>query len=718
VEPRVGGMHRCIARIDGKSEASGDCRAQPAVFVGIVVAALAAIGCHDGTGADPDVSRDRAVSSQLVERDRQSAEAGATLPAPIVVLVLGSSGKPVSGVTVRTSLAGGGTVTPQNASTGSDGRATFTWTLGLQRGIHTLTAQVSEAGVAAVTASATATRPLVTRLTLTVPISMSTGSVTAATATATDARGNAVNDVVVSWLSSNTAVATVTSNGTSATVTAIAPGTTTLSAATEGMAATQPLTVRVPFVEVSAGANHTCARTAEDSVYCWGWNHFGQLGEGTRAARFTPALVSGDVRFTQISAGALFTCGVSAAGAAYCWGNNAAGQLGDGTKKGSDIPVAAGGSLTFAEVSAGRDADCEQSGCGHTCARTAAGVAYCWGNNEAGELGDGTSTERLVPTPVIGGLSFSAVNGGGGHTWSLTASGAAYCWGYNFSGQLGAGLTGYTIPSPAAVSANVSFAEVRPGLYHTCARTTLGIIYCWGFNGGGQLATARAAQCFALCLLAARTGQRQSGLFRGHRRLQSQLRTYDRRRCVLLGMERRGRAWRRHVHSATGSDARERKPDLQQDHCRIRAHLRPHQRWSVLLGHGWYRRWSKRGRDDPRRTHPSAIGIPNVARPRHQAPQVRKGSPPNEHAVQRSRPSPETTPSTSRRSIARRSPPRGRQPAHYDVMFVADGRGRTRRARVGDLISEALNKRMKEQIAHELGPRWMARLRGLRCVKK
>jgi alpha-tubulin suppressor-like RCC1 family protein len=241
-----------------------------------------------------------------------------------------------------------------------------------------------------------------------------------------------------------------------------------------------------PFVDVSAGANHTCARSAAGLLYCWGMNSAGQLGDGTTTTRLTPTLVRSDVSFDQISAGAAYTCARTASGATYCWGENSVGQLGDGTKVDRLVPRLVSGLTPFAEVSAGRDLDLESTGWGHTCARTGSGAVYCWGDNASGELGDGTGTARLVPTAVAGGLRFVDISAGGGHTCGVTDVGAAYCWGYNFSGQLGGGV-GYGVTVPSPVNANATFTEIKASLYHSCGLTTTGAIYCWGFNGAGQL---------------------------------------------------------------------------------------------------------------------------------------------------------------------------------------------------------------------------------------
>jgi len=206
-------------------------------------------------------------------------------------------------------------------------------------------------------------------------------------------------------------------------------------------------------------------------------------------------IVEGFIRFASIQPGSTSTCGLSTAGIAYCWGSNLGGQLGDGTT--TNRRATAGrvaGELRFKSISG--------SGA-HTCALTDDGTAYCWGLNNRGQLGDGTTTNRFVPTAVSTSLRFTSIHAagseqflesasgeggilGGGHTCALTATGAAYCWGYNSFGTSGDGTT---IPhlTPTLAALGALFTSITTSENHSCGITVSGIALCWGFDLHGQL---------------------------------------------------------------------------------------------------------------------------------------------------------------------------------------------------------------------------------------
>lgn len=151
-----------------------------------------------------------------------------------------------------------------------------------------------------------------------------------------------------------------------------------------------------------AGAAHTCALTRAGAAFCWGANGYGQLGGGTAIVRdSTPRAVTGGYVFSKLYSGEFHTCGVTTSGGAYCWGRNSSGQLGDGSTTSALAPVAVAGGFTFRMLTLGELHTCGVTGTPGSPAGAGSRV-YCWGDNSAGQLGNGSSTSVLTPTKANG----------------------------------------------------------------------------------------------------------------------------------------------------------------------------------------------------------------------------------------------------------------------------------------------------------------------------
>jgi alpha-tubulin suppressor-like RCC1 family protein len=233
-------------------------------------------------------------------------------------------------------------------------------------------------------------------------------------------------------------------------------------------------------VAIAAGDDHTCAITAQGSVKCWGYNEFGQLGDGTTETRNTPVDVPDLEGVTKIAAGMAHTCAATVGGGVFCWGSNELGQLGAETDEStrSTPEVVAGLSGELAELTAEG---------GHSCILDKAGSILCWGENTYGQLGDGTTDNRAVPAPVAG-LDGPAgiVAAGWSHTCGVVG-GVLQCWGWNFYGQLGEGSTANRSQPVAVQGLEGNVVAVSGGGGHTCALLESGDIFCWGLNESGQL---------------------------------------------------------------------------------------------------------------------------------------------------------------------------------------------------------------------------------------
>jgi len=189
-------------------------------------------------------------------------------------------------------------------------------------------------------------------------------------------------------------------------------------------------------------SDHTCGLTSDGTAYCWGRNSDGQLGDSTLAPTLTPTPVRGGLTWAELDAGRKISCGIASDGLAYCWGQNIWGSLGLGFTSTTDIltpqPVADGYTYKYIE-----------GDWWHTCAVGTDDVSYCWGEGQAGKLGDGSDTTTVSPSRVLGGLAFVEIQPGHSHTCGLATDGLVYCWGLKES--LGAGIEDWRSLTPIPV---------------------------------------------------------------------------------------------------------------------------------------------------------------------------------------------------------------------------------------------------------------------------
>lgn len=215
----------------------------------------------------------------------------------------------------------------------------------------------------------------------------------------------------------------------------------------------------------------------------WGDNQFGELGDGgTEFNSHVPVAVSGITNATQISSGADHACAVLRGGSVECWGDNNMGDLGNGTTTPSNVPVAVSGIAGATQVVAG---------VAESCALLANGAIDCWGWNTYGQLGDGNAGgPSNAPVAVSGITNAVQVVLGNTHACALLADKSVECWGDNSLGQLGDGQTSAQQPystTPVPVTGISNAAQIAAGGATSCAFLTTGSIECWGDNNSGQL---------------------------------------------------------------------------------------------------------------------------------------------------------------------------------------------------------------------------------------
>lgn len=233
--------------------------------------------------------------------------------------------------------------------------------------------------------------------------------------------------------------------------------------------------------DMDSGQAHTCVLASTGGVQCWGDNRGSQLGDGSNVDRATPVMPTGlSSGVLAVTAGESHTCALLNSGEIMCWGWNGDGAVGDGTKetRSSPTPVIGVTAKAVAITAAGF----------HTCTLLETGEVQCWGDNLHGQLGDGTTTDRTTAVTVQGlvGKAMTIV-AGGSYSCALMETGDVVCWGRNQFGQLGDGTTEDRLTPTVVIGIREQVMGITNGDVHTCVVTVSGHVKCWGANFMRQL---------------------------------------------------------------------------------------------------------------------------------------------------------------------------------------------------------------------------------------
>jgi alpha-tubulin suppressor-like RCC1 family protein len=244
---------------------------------------------------------------------------------------------------------------------------------------------------------------------------------------------------------------------------------------------------------VAAGAGYdSLAIGSNGGLYAWGWNIAGQLGDGTTTDRDSPEAITlaAGVTPTAIAAGYYHSLAIGSDGNLYAWGWNGAGQLGDGTTTEHNSPEA----ITLA---AGVTPTAIATGDYHSLAIGSDGNLYAWGDNQYGELGDGTTTDRYSPEAITlaAGVTPTAIAAGYDFSLAIGSDGNLYAWGVNIDGELGDGTTtDRDTPEAITLSAGVTATAIAAGNSDSLAIGSDGKLYAWGYNGNGEVGDGTTTQ--------------------------------------------------------------------------------------------------------------------------------------------------------------------------------------------------------------------------------
>jgi alpha-tubulin suppressor-like RCC1 family protein len=236
------------------------------------------------------------------------------------------------------------------------------------------------------------------------------------------------------------------------------------------------LIIKYSGAKLYSGYNHNLLIGTDGSLWAWGSNLSGQLGDGTTADRYAPVMIGGAREWKQVSAGNEHTLAIKSDGTLWAWGSNELGQLGDGTTVEKHTPVQIDTTSTWKDISTGWN---------HSLAIRSDGTLWAWGRNSEGQLGDGTNTNKYSPIQIGTDMDWKKIAGGYYSSWAIRNDGTLWAWGNNDFGQLGDGTTiDKFVPIQIGIDWNW---EKLSGGAHASAIKTDGTLWAWGNNSSGQL---------------------------------------------------------------------------------------------------------------------------------------------------------------------------------------------------------------------------------------
>ena len=232
------------------------------------------------------------------------------------------------------------------------------------------------------------------------------------------------------------------------------------------------------YPKISAGRIHSVAIKSDGTLWTWGRNNFGQLGDGSLIDRHCPIQVGSDNDWTSAEAGYGYTIAMKSNGTLWAWGENGVGQLGDGTGISKNYPVRIGTDNDWVSIAVGY---------GHNFAQKADGTLWGWGGNGFGTLGDGTWNSKMSPIQIGTDNDWVSIAAGNWHTVALKLDGTLWGWGFNGFGQLGVDTTIDRYFYPIQVGSDKDWVSIAVGVYHTLAQKSNGTLWACGQGQHGQL---------------------------------------------------------------------------------------------------------------------------------------------------------------------------------------------------------------------------------------